>query len=158
MFGLILDILGYVLIALIITLIVVSIKMIILNGKIKKMKKSGDPAQYLLVAQHYKKEGQIKKAMEWYEKAAQGGFPEASYELSTYYDMPNTGYQNQEKAFQYCLEAAKGGVEQAQYKIGCYFENGIGTEKDTTQALYWFEQAVKNGNKLAASKVSRLKG
>ena len=124
------------------------------------MKASDDPVQYLMVAKHYHEEEKYKKAMEWFEKAAQGGQPEAFYELSLYYenDITKTGKPDAEKAFQCCLEAAKGGVEKAQYKVACYFEKGIGTAKDLEQALYWFKESMKNGNKLAAAKVKRMSG
>ena len=144
-------------IIIVIWIIVTIIKIVKENKNLKKMKASGDPAQYLLVAQHYYKAEKFKDAIVWFEKAAQGGLPEAFYELSLCYDLPNSNIQNKEKAFQYCLEAAKQGVDKAQYRIGCCFENGIGTTKDLNEALHWFEEAMKNGNKLAALKAEKIK-
>ena len=144
-------------IVLISVLIVTIINSLLIRKRIKKMKGSDDPEQYLMIARHYHEEEKYKKALEWYEKAAQGGQAEAFYELSLYYenDIAKTGQTDIVKAFRCCLEAAKGGVENAQYKVACYFENGIGTNIDRDQALYWFKESMKNGNKLAASKVKK---
>lgn len=125
--------------------------------KINGWKASGNPANFFKVAQHYDKKGSYKDAMLWYEKAAEGGIVEALYELSLCYDLPKGCEKDSEKAFRLCLGAAKQGLEKAQYRVACGYENGLGTDKDLDQAIYWFEQASNNGNKIAANKLERLR-
>lgn len=123
----------------------------------KRLKASEDPEKLLEVAKHYDNKQKYKDAIEWYEKAAEKGLPEAIYELAMCYDLPKGCGQDKEKAFQLCLKAAEKGLEKAQFRMGNYYENGIGTAQDFVQAMFWYNEAKKNGNHMADNRIEKIK-
>ena len=125
--------------------------------ELKRLTSSNNPTLYIKAAKQYESDGKYKKAFELYEKAAQGGEAEALYELSCCYDESKGCARDNNKAFQLCLSAAEKGVERAQFRIGCCYEKGIGTEIDLDKALFWYEEALKNGNRIVAPKIKRLR-
>lgn len=40
--------------------------------------------------------------------------------------------------------------------IGCFFEEGVCVEPDIEKAVYWYEQAIENGNDLARSNLADI--
>ena len=154
MFYIVIDILFYLFLVAAIVAIVRYVK----HWKtLKNLKSSGNPDLFLQAAKKYEGEGQNKAAFKWYEKAAQGGQAEALYELSRCYENSIGCTEDKSKAFQLCLSAAEKGVEKAQYRVGCCYEHGIGTETNIDQALFWYEEAQKNGNRIVASRIEKLK-
>ena len=41
--------------------------------------------------------------------------------------------------------------------IAVLYEEGIGVPKDISQAIYWYREAAKNGNKSATRALERLR-
>jgi len=88
-----------------------------------------------------------KKAFYWFEKAAEGGFDFAQYNVGCCFDNAIGVEKNEAKAFYWFLRAAEQNFESAQYWTAYFLENGRGCAKDITQSLRWYEKAAEKGHK-----------
>ena len=124
--------------------------------KAKRLKNSGETEKVFEAGKLYDSLKKYYKSFECYEQAAQKGHIKAMYELVLCYDFPKGCKQDYSKAFELCLTLAKKGLPEAMYRVGMYFEHGIGTYKDTEMAIYWYNEAIKNGNKLAERRLRAI--
>jgi len=80
-----------------------------------------------------------------------------------YYQEPNSGHEDMDKAKEWYSYAAKMGNADAEYKLGHWYDaecNPLLTEPenpkyDCAQAVYWFQLAANQGNKAAADEVQK---
>ncbi|WP_165671385.1 tetratricopeptide repeat protein [Metapseudomonas otitidis] len=84
--------------------------------------------------------------IEWLEKAAEAGSPEAQHDLARYYQKGNgfffPPWRRSETACQLLKEAAQGGyIKSMKYYQTCFREQG-----DEEHIRYWIEKAVEKGN------------
>ena len=90
----------------------------------------------------------IDKAIEYYKRSAERGFPFASSELAQLYYEGKSVTRNNDLAFKYAKEAAEntsyGAVTNAMRLLSACYRAGFGTKRDDAKAKYWLEQAAKN--------------
>ena len=83
------------------------------------------------------------EALKWYKEAAEQGDSYAQCNLGNYYH--NTG--NDSEAFNCYKAAADQGDPYAQYRLGYCFHNGYGVNKSDSEAVEWWEKAVKTAER-----------
>lgn len=89
-----------------------------------------------------------KKAIQWFEKAANQNFPEAQYNLALIYRKGVYGVpENVAIAINWLQKAADLGYAKAQYRLGWLLEKGQdeGVKKDLKQAAKWYLLAANQG-------------
>ena len=92
-------------------------------------------------------------AIEYYQKAAEGGNAYAQYKLARFYE---TGYyvkKNKKKAFYWYLRAANNYFVPAYEAVAVRYEKGNGTKKNEIQAARWYALALQYGSETARKKV-----
>ncbi len=82
-----------------------------------------------------------KEAMQWFEKAAKQGMPDAQLNLGVLY--------RDEKDFKQAATwfeiAAQNNVLEAQFQLGCFYEKGIGVSQNFETAVEWYRKAAEGG-------------
>ena len=79
------------------------------------------------------------------EELAKNGNIEAIYFYAlTHYVENSVIPYDAEKTFHWVSKAAQKGYELAQHLLGGLYLNGVGTEIDYQEAIYWFEESIKN--------------
>ena len=97
----------------------------------------------------------IRKAIYWYEKAAETFAPSA-FTLGRIYDVGNMVPQDLEKAAKYYLKAANLGHPQAMFNVGVMYLNGEGVTKNPQQGINWLQKAAQNGEPNAIAVLQKL--
>uniref|UniRef100_A0AC34FVA0 MYND-type domain-containing protein n=1 Tax=Panagrolaimus sp. ES5 TaxID=591445 RepID=A0AC34FVA0_9BILA len=106
-----------------------------------------------------------KKAVEYFTKAANMGFPEGMYNLANLYHDGNGLKQDYKESMKWYLKAANSkasditgskGIAEAQHAIGYNYEEGIGVKKDFQKAAEWYEKAVQLGFAPSANNLGSL--
>ena len=106
----------------------------------------------------------ITEAVKWFEKAAEQGNPDASYQLGYIYVTEKYNILNINKSNKY-YAAALNGYEKAEeknssataeYRIGLIYLNGLGVDKNIDKAVHWLGKSTLNGNDSAAYKLAVL--
>ncbi|CDZ81944.1 Putative beta-lactamase HcpC precursor [Candidatus Rubidus massiliensis] len=87
----------------------------------------------------------LDKAMEWLKLASDNGNNEATMEVGCCYGKKED-YQN---AISWFENAAKQGNAKAKYYLGLYYLEGLGVDSNEQTAKYWFNEALKSGDKRA---------
>ena len=77
------------------------------------------------------------KAIYWYQKAAEQGFPQAQINLAMMYENERGVPRDYSKAIYWYKKAAEQREQKAVEKLISIYENGIGVPKDIEQAEYW---------------------
>lgn len=99
----------------------------------------------------------LKKSLEWLEKAADAKQPIACYNLGMQYLMGVNGLDADEaKGTALLTAAAESGIPEAQFTLGCCYESGRGTEKDLAEAAGWYRRSAKGGLERANESLKRL--
>ena len=103
------------------------------------------------------------EAIEYLEKALEGGIEEAKEKLIPLIFEVAKSFQKEKKhteAFKYFLKAAQYGVKEAQYEVSLYFgrpqdyEN-CGVRQDFAKAIMWTFEAANQGYALAECKLGK---
>ncbi len=105
-------------------------------------------AQYnlgLMYVLRYGVEQDYKKAIEWYEKAANQGHAKAQFILGDMYSSGQGVRQDYKKAAEWYEKAATQGDANAQYNLGLMYL----VKQDYKKAFEWFEKAASQGNTTA---------
>jgi len=84
----------------------------------------------------------LEESVEWLEKAAAQGHPEAQFHLARYYAVRKNDH---ERAFNMMKPLAEQGFAQAQYILSVHYSNAWGTPKDLTLAYKWNLLAFEGG-------------
>ena len=119
-------------------------------------------AQLRLALLHYHGHGVRESdaaALQWFERAARQGLPDAQYHLGNMYAyglaaLPADA-DGGRLAAQWYFEAARQGHAEAQYSLGILFLTGSGVEQSTAEATRWIEKAAAQGH---ADATAYLKG
>lgn len=110
-----------------------------------------DLAQRILGDMYYwgwggKVKKDIKKAINWYKKAAQNGNVDAKYNLGVIYERGDGIEIDYEKAARWFLSAAKDGHKDAQYNLANMYSKGAGYSLNQTKATKWYLAAANQGD------------
>jgi TPR repeat protein len=107
-------------------------------------------AQFSLGFKYKKGEGvpqDDRKAMEWWQKAADQGNAWAQASLGAMYFNGGQGVpKDGRKAVEWWRKAADQGNAWAQNKLGDLYENGRGVPQDNRQAVEWHQKAAEQGH------------
>ena len=80
------------------------------------------------------------KAMDWYRKAAEEGYPKAQFILGVH--LYESSQQDYVEAVKWFRKAAEQGHALAQNNLGCCYDNGYGVSKDYLVAAKWYRKAA----------------
>ena len=94
----------------------------------------------------------IKKAFEWYEKAASQGLAEAQNNLGSMYYYGEGVEKDSKKAFVWYEKAASQGFADAQYNLGNMYYYGEGTTMNNTQYTTLLAEILEKVTDLMAAK------
>lgn len=83
-------------------------------------------------------------ALEWFRRAAEGGFDMAQYNLGMFYKDGRRVPKDLAAAVTWYRKAAAQGHAKAQYSLGAMYGNGQGVAKDYVEAYFWFDLAAAN--------------
>jgi len=92
-----------------------------------------------------------KKAVYWFEKAADQGNVLAQNLLGYMYSHGQGVTQDYKKAVYWFEKAAEQGDVNVQYNLGYMYNNGEGLPQDYKKAAYWYEKAAEQGDVSAQS-------
>lgn len=98
----------------------------------------------------------MRKAIDYYKKAAKQGHVKAQNNLASLYYYGNGVRQDFEKAISWYYAAAKQGYPKAQHSLGQMYEVGEGTTKDLRWAYMWYKFAADKGFIESRSAISRV--
>jgi uncharacterized protein len=98
----------------------------------------------------------INQAVQWFEKAAKQGHPDASLALGTAYFLGRGADLDYAKALHWYTQAAEFGDVAAQYLVASMYENATGTSKNLDTALMWYIAAARQGDVAAREKSKYL--
>jgi uncharacterized protein len=101
-------------------------------------------------------QGQTRKALELYERAAVSGSTEARFRLGQILLTGPQELQNPRKGAQWIMKAAEAGHSEAQFNAGVLSLEGSGVEVNRDDALRWFLLASKSGDPEAQFQVGLL--
>jgi len=124
-----------------------------LSNVIKKVEEQAfqgiGEAQHDLAAIYTAGHGGVKqdysRAAYWFEKAAENGVANASYNLGVLHHQGLGFEPDITKAMTWYKDAAAKGHPEAQYNLGIAYIEGIGVPYDPVQASRYFEQAANSG-------------
>ena len=86
------------------------------------------------------------KAIEWYEKAADAGSPEAMYELAFWAEIGKGFPKDDKKAVGWYVKAAQAKNGNAMYRLGYFYSKGLmGLKQSQDKAYEMFKNAKANG-------------
>jgi len=85
-----------------------------------------------------------KKALNFYEKAANQGNELAQYKLGCMYEKGLNIEQDYTKAIEFYEKAAENHNDEACYKLGVIYESGYGVEKDYKKAANFYKKVVNS--------------
>lgn len=118
----------------------------------------GGNAEYQYkVALYYMNRGIYRAGIEWYQMAANSGYPDAEFDLANMYLEGSYVPKSFEKALYWFKRSAEHGSAKGQEKVGIMYENGgfIG-KKNPIEAYKWLKLSVRGGNLVAAEELSEL--
>lgn len=93
-------------------------------------------------------EADLKKALEWYEKAAPRN-DNAKLNAATLYLHAKGTEQDYGKALQLFKDLAQKGMTSSYNDLGYMYEKGLGTEKDEKEACYWYRKGAEANHQVA---------
>jgi TPR repeat protein len=85
------------------------------------------------------------------QAAAQGGDPDAQYNLGTLYQQGDVVPQNDVKAVYWFRKSADQGDPDGEYALGFAYRGGFGVPMDRELSYMWFDIAARAGNEDAAN-------
>lgn len=98
------------------------------------------------------KTGDYEQAVDFWQKAAENGHVEATYNLGCMYASGRGVKQDYKKASEFCQKAAENGYVKALFNLGVMYENGIGVKQDYKKAEILYKKAADQG--LAQAKLN----
>ncbi|KAL6122185.1 hypothetical protein NUSPORA_00805 [Nucleospora cyclopteri] len=125
--------------------------------------KLGDPNSQFKLGQVYefgdlKQRKNMKKAIDFYKKAAENGHVEAQYMMSELYLVGKSNIipRSYEKSYQWARFAATKGHSEAAQTCGDCAYTGTGTNKNILDSLWWYKIAEMYGNVESKDKIKNL--
>ena len=98
----------------------------------------------------------MKKAVEWYQRAARQGDARAQGNLGVMYHTGKGVMPDLEKAKELYEKAADQGNAQAQSNLGVMYAKGDGVTQDYEKAVQWFQKAADQGFVPAQAALKKL--
>lgn len=99
----------------------------------------------------------IALAVDYYEKAAMAGLPDAEYALAQVYDSGVGGRSRDLREARKWLEkAAAQNFDTAQLDLATWLIEGHGGERDLEAGFAWMRAAARSGNVVAQSRLAKL--
>jgi len=87
------------------------------------------------------------QAMQWYQKAAAQGNPDAETTVGDFYANGWGVQPRADEAVRWYQKAADQGNVRAEIDLGIFYEHGLGVQQDYTEAKKWYQKA-RAGNSL----------
>ncbi|PKY55059.1 HCP-like protein [Rhizophagus irregularis] len=109
-------------------------------------KKGLDDAQNSLAALYIRSKKNLKKAIYWFQKAAENGNALAYDNLGITYELGICNDKNEFKAFELYKKLAEKGYINAMFHLGYCYVNGIGTEVNKELGNNLYCEAAEKGN------------
>ncbi|WP_019001682.1 tetratricopeptide repeat protein [Succinimonas amylolytica] len=91
----------------------------------------------------------LKDSVKWYVRAVEMGDPNAAYALGWLKLVSNAPFFDPKEALRLFKISSEAGIPGADNAIGVMYGEGIGTERDLRLSDYYFEKAIKAGDKAA---------
>jgi pilus assembly protein CpaE len=117
------------------------------------------PAQHRL-AQLYERgegvSGDLARARQWAERAAQAGHVQAMYALGLYCARGEGGAKDEATAFHWFRLAAGFGHRDSQFHLGRCYREGCGVRADADEALVWLLLAARQGDAAASGQAAEI--
>lgn len=114
---------------------------------LRRIKEQNDPVAMTLLAELYTHGFGVphdpKKAIEWYQKAADKGSSDAQFALGLMALTGDGRPADEEEAARMFRKAADKGNAAAAYNLGLLYMQGRKVQKDMKQAAHWFEIAAE---------------
>lgn len=95
----------------------------------------------------------LKKAYEWFLKAAEKGHAGAMCNVAWCYENEDGVDQDWDQAYKWYVKSAELNCSMAQYSLGWMYENGIYVAKNKTKATELYIKAAENGHGMAQYKL-----
>jgi len=99
-------------------------------------------------------DAEYEEALNWLQRASEGGFPNSQYTLGKMYQYGLSVEQNDQEAARLFIEAAEQGFASAQYNLGKLYRDGRGVPHDANLSLHYFEQAALQGHAGAQNRLA----
>lgn len=103
---------------------------------------------------HDKKE--IKRAIDYIEKAAYVGYPEAQLWVAEHYESGKNYPKNYRQSYLWCKKAADQGQPRAQYFLSLLYIAGRGVSGNSAQSAYWCTVSADNKYPPAMTRIGTL--
>lgn len=97
------------------------------------------------------------EARKWAQRAADGGVPQAMFNLGTMYYNGDGGPKNQITAAMWFRKAAERGVSDSQYNLGLLYAQGGAMPLNPAEAYKWFTIASRAGDKDAEREAAAIR-
>ena len=91
------------------------------------------------------------QAMQWYQKAAAQGNPDAETTVGDFYANGWGVQPRADEAVRWYQKAADQGNVRAEIDLGIFYEHGLGVQQDYTEAKKWYQKAMAHGDLYAGS-------
>lgn len=125
---------------------------------------------HLFKAHDFYKAGNYSRALYHYQEAAKLKSPEGLFHLALMYEKGLAVERNFKKCIDLMKEAAEyppkriwngieienTGVCDSEYSLGCAYHQGLYVPKNISQAIYWYDRAVRNDNKNACNNLAEI--
>lgn len=104
----------------------------------------------------------ISQTINWLDKSAQQGNPDAAYQLGYIYSRAKYGVRNDLFSNKYFASALSSYLDEFSknpfdsnlaMRIGTFYNYGLGVEHDINKAIAWYKKAVELGNRKAQLKI-----
>jgi TPR repeat protein len=107
-------------------------------------------------ARRLRQAGEFQAAFSVMAELAEGGDPDAQYEIATMLNNGSGVEKNAETAVEWYRRAADQGHAEAQYQLGNMHLTGEGVFKDDVWAISWHRKAAEQGHKQAQADLTEI--
>ena len=97
----------------------------------------------------YRKNGEYKKAFEYFQKSANQGYDKAEFIFGYMYSHGEGIEKDYQKAIQWYEKSANQNNSNAQSNLGNMYRDAEGVAKDIQKAIQWYEKSANQGNPYA---------
>lgn len=123
---------------------------------IQKLSIKEDAKSQYELGQIYRKNGEDKKAFEYFQKSANQGYYRAEFILGYMYDQGKGVEKNIQRAIQWYEKSANQGNPYAYYNLGTMYLNGKEVKKDYQKAVEFFKKSINQKDKLQQKHIDNL--